>query len=367
MLKFFPILFLAISCSTLKNVPLEKIEKKPMYFQLSWVKNLDPDYNSGNLPIGTSSPFIFEDILYMGNLNGEMKAYDVETGKTLWSFQEKSPIQSQVNKLGDFIYYGTKSGRLVVRHYLTGKLNYATDLGSPIETQPSFVAGRVIIHLRSHTIITLDALTGKIFWRYKRSVPFLTTLQRVSQVMSYKNNIIIGFADGNLVSLSLEEGIVNWEQKLSTGVKFVDVDVKPIMFNDLIVAGSAAGPMRMVNPSNGVIEKTIEVFQAHTPYIKDDYLFVGSVFGELYKLDTYGKIIKRKKLSENGISSINGWKSGLVVTTMGSRIYQVNIENFDTLSEFDLGHDQSAVFGHAVVAENLLSIYSSRNRLYLFQ
>ena len=355
-----------IGCATSK-LKLEKLPKKENFFRISWVKNLDPSYDSGNLPIGTSSPFIFQDILYMGDLSGKMSAFDVETGRVIWQVQEDAPIQSQVNKLGDVVYYGTKNGRLFARNYLTGKLVYATDLGAPIESQPSFVAGRLIVHLRNHSIITLDARTGKIFWNYKRSVPFLTTLQRVSQLLPYKNNVIIGFADGYIVSLSLEEGVVNWEQKLSTGVKFVDVDVKPVFFEGYIVAGSAAGPLRMLNPQNGVIEKTVEIYQSHTPLILGDQLVVGDIYGKVYRLDSYGKVKEENKLTKEGISSIKKWKDSLVVTTMGSEVFQLSKGDLKIKSEFNLGHAQSAVFGESYVGDENLAIYSSRNRLYVFE
>ncbi len=365
------VMILVTSCSSVKKqaskIELRAPEKPSEHFRLAWVKNLDPVYNTGNLPIGTSSPFIFEDILYMGDLNGNMRAYDLDSGRVLWEENDKTPIQSQVNKVGENIYYGSKTGRLFSRNYLTGKLNYSIDLGSPIESQPSYISGRLVIHLRNHTVITLDATTGKVFWRYKRSIPFVTTLQRVSQILPYKNSMILGFADGYLVSLSLEEGVVNWEQKLSTGLKFVDVDVKPVYFNNFIVAGSASGPMRMINPLNGVIERTIEIFQSHTPLIVGNELIVGSVFGVLYRIDKYGKIKNKKKLSSDGISSVVNWKNGLAVTTMGESIYQINKENFTKISKFDLGSEQSAVFGTSVRGEDVLSVYSSRNRLYVFQ
>lgn len=365
--------FVFTSCATIKSkIPkielgLEKPQKEVDHFRVSWVKNLDPVYNTGNLPIGTSSPFIFEDMLYMGDLNGNMTAYDTTNGKVIWTFNDGAAIQAQVNKVGENIYYGTKTGRLFSRNFATGKLNYAIDLGSPVESQPSYTNGRLVVHLRNHTVITLDASTGKVFWRYKRSIPYVTTLQRVSQIMPYKNSMVIGFADGYLVSLSLEEGVVKWEQKLSTGLKFVDVDVKPVYFNNYIVAGSASGPMRMLNPDNGVIERTIEIYQSHTPIISGDELIVGSVFGVLYKVDKYGKIIQQKKISDDGISSVVSWKKGLAVTTMGQKIHQVSNESFMKIASFDLGSDQSAVFGTSVLGEDILSVYSSRNRLYVFQ
>lgn len=367
------LLFSFVSCAAL-NQQVNKVAEKfdtpgPTVdsFKVAWVKNLDPVYNTGNLPIGTSSPFIFDDIVYMGNLKGEMQAYELETGKIIWSVSEDKPIQSQANKFGKNIFYGSKTGRLYSRHYLTGKLNYSIDLGSPIESQPIFTNGRIVLHLRNHTVITLDAKTGKVFWRYKRSIPFTTTLQRVSHVLPYENTVLVGFADGYLVSLSLDQGVVSWEQKLSTGFKFVDVDVTPLYFNGYIVAGSAAGPMRMVNPQNGVIEKNIEFFQSHTPLVDENNLIVGSVFGEVLRIDKFGKVLNKRKISDDGISSIVKWKNGYAVTTMGNYLFHINKDDLTIKSKFHFGSDQSAVFGSLIKSDKFLSVYSSRNRLYVFR
>ncbi len=363
------IALVAVSCGTLKP-HLEKIkapERSKSALNPAWIKNLDPVHNTGNLPIGTASPFIFQDILYMGSLGGFMRAYDIESGRLIWEINDKQPIQSQVNKVGDYIYYGSKNGRLFVRHYLTGKLKYSTDLGSPIESQPVHVKGRLVVHLRNHTIITLDAKTGKVFWRYKRSIPYTTTLQRVSHVATIDRALVVGFADGYLVSLSLEEGVINWEQRLHTGVKFVDVDVQAVKFGRYVVAGSASGPLRMINPINGLIEKTVEMTQSHTPLLLGDEMIVGSLSGVLYRINKFGKVVLNKKISEDAISSVVPWKRGYVVTVMGGEVLYVEKDTLEVTSTFNLGSDQSAVFGTAVLGEDALGIYSSRNRLYLFK
>ncbi|MBD64237.1 MAG: hypothetical protein CME62_03465 [Halobacteriovoraceae bacterium] len=360
------IFLILVSCSQV-DLKLEKPYKKDNPLRVSWVKNLDPAYKTGNLPIGTSSPFIHQDIVYMGNLKGEMVAYDLETGRTIWHKDEQYPIQSQANFFNNHIYYGSKSGRLFARHYVTGELKYSIDLGAPIESQPIFHQGRALVHLRNHTIICLDAETGKIFWLYQRSVPYNTTLQKVSAVKPQGNRLYVGFADGNVAAISLEEGTILWEEKISTGLKFVDVDVTPVFYKGYIVAGSAAGPMRFLKPENGVIERTVEFTQSHTPFIAEEGMYVGSVFGDLALIDEYGKIQKQKKLSENGISSIVPYKNNLMVSTYGSEVLFVNKKTFDVTQTLNLGYDQSAIFGELVVFDEYLAFYSSRNRLYVIK
>jgi outer membrane protein assembly factor BamB len=350
-----------------EKLPLDKIERKDNHFNVRWSKNLDPDYNTGNLPIGTSSPFIYEDILYQGNLKGQMIAYDLDKGTIIWKENEGQPINSKASIFKENVLYGTMNGRVYSRHYLTGKLNFGIDLGEPIESEIVVSQGRMFAHLRNHKIVAMDASTGKVFWSYRRSVPFTTTLQRVSKVLPYKDKLIVGFADGHIVSLSRDEGVVNWEQKITDGLKFVDVDTDPIYFNGYIVAGSAVGKMRFLNPDTGLILRTVDLTAAHAPLKVSDELVVGTVFGELARVDKSGQVIIKRKVSNAGISSVAPWKGGYAVGTMSGKVMMVDAKDLSPIETFELGSDQSAVFGFLQQSNDYLAIYSSRNRLYVFK
>jgi outer membrane protein assembly factor BamB len=376
----FVILLASFSCSSLKDSVKSSIQKtvnktldhldapikKDRPFYMAWSKNLDPIYNTGNLPVGTGSPFIHEDHLYMGTLSGEMNAYDLETGKIVWSHKESEAINTMAHSFEDTVIYGTMSGRLYARHFLTGDLSYAIDMGSPIESRPVLSKGRLYIHLRNHKIVALDAKTGKIIWGYKRSVPFTTTLNRSSTVLPLGNKLIVGFADGNLIALTRDEGVVVWEQKISNGLKFVDVDASPIYFNGFIVAGAANDKLRFIDPKNGIIKRTIDIVIGHAPIIIKDELVVGSIHGSIYKIDKNGKVVQRNKITKFGISSIVSWRNGYAVSTMGGDLYHVT-RDFKRNSIFKLGHDQSAIFGFLQQNKDYLATYSSRNRLYVFK
>lgn len=367
MLKGLLLLVFLTSCAQLKKVPLEKVERKKSHFNVKWAKNLDPVYNTGNLPIGTASPFIYEDLLFQGNLSGEMIAYDLETGAVIWKEKEDQAINSKATLFKEHIIYGSMSGRLYSRHYLTGKLNFAIDLGDSIESEVTVSQGRMYAHLRNHKIVAMDASTGKVFWSYRRSVPYATTLQRVARVLPFKNKLIVGFADGNLVCLSRDEGVVIWEQKISEGVKFVDVDTDPVYFNGHIVASPAQGKMRFINPENGLIVRTIELTASHAPVKYNNELIVGTVFGEVARIDKSGKVIIKRKISSAGIGSLVPWKEGFAVASMSGQIMQLDAKNLKIKETHELGSDQSAVFGFLQQNNDFLAVYSSRNRLYVFR
>lgn len=368
MMLFITLFFLS-SCAQLKkiDIPLEKPQKTVDVFRVKWSKNLDPIHDAGNLPIGTASPLIHEDILYAGSMSGAMSAFDLESGRLIWSENEEQPISSKASLFGEHIIYGTKLGRVFSRHYLTGKLNYSIDLGSSIESAPVIYAGRMFIHMRNHKIIALDAATGKILWGYQRSIPYTTTLQRVSQVLPYNNRVVVGFADGHVGAISIEEGVVVWEQKITNNFKFIDVDVNPVLFNNRVVVCSANGDLTFLNPENGVVEKTLNVTLGHTPVILDDTLYGGTTNGEIISVDMDGNLINSKKVAISGITSLVPWQASLVASTMNGKILSIDRKGFEVQDTFELGSDLSTVFGELQQAAGHLAVYSSRNRLYLFK
>ena len=362
-------LFLLAGCAQVKEAfkDVKAPPREEKVFTVAWAKNLDPQHFTGNFPIGSGSPLINEDLVYMGSLDGKMRSFKLETGRLYWEADEGQPLNTKASLFENLLIYGSMEGRIFARDYLTGDLKYSTDLGSPIESDPVVSAGRMFFHLRDHKIVALDAATGKVFWAYKRSVPYTTTLQRVSRVLPYKNRLIVGFADGYLVSLSMEEGVVQWEQKLTNSVKFVDVDVDPVYFEGQIVAGSAAGDMKFVDPENGVITRSVDLRVAHAPVKLGNSLVVGTTFGDVALVDHEGKVLKKTNLTSEGISSIARWKEGLVVATMSGKVFYLDSSSFETKGIFDLGNEQSAVFGYLQVQDGYLGLYSSRNRLYVFR
>ncbi len=363
-MKLFFLLFVLIGCSDMK---LRAPEKKDRFFHVAWAKNLDPSYESGNLPIGLGASRIYNDIVYMGSTAGFMNAYDLETGRTLWAQDEKTPLGGPVEFFKDHIAYGGMSGRLFVRHYLSGKLKYAIDLGAPIESAPFFFNERLFVYLRGHQLVHLDAETGKILWVYKRAVPVTTTLQRTTRPLILGNKVIVGFADGFLGALSLQEGLLLWETKLVETSKFVDVDLNPVQAGGMVISGSPSGNLQAVNPDSGAISRTYPVSVMAHPFLKGEQLILGTNDGEVIIMSLGGEVLKRGKISDQPVSAVTWWKEHIVAASFDGHLRAVDPLSMKVVDEFALGNDLSAVFSDISITPDYLSLYSSRNRLYLFQ
>ena len=366
-MKPFLLIFLVLSIVSCSSFKVEGPKPKKATFHPIWIKNHDPEYNSGNLPIGLQSPLIHEGILYIGHNKGEMHAYELSNGRLIWKTQDGGAYHNAPILYGDNIIYGTVEGRVYCRNRLNGKLVYNVDLGAAVESDGVLSRGRLIFHTRNHKIFNLDAQSGKILWAYKRSVPFLTTLQRVSKPLVYGDKIFVGFADGVVGAFSFDEGVLLWERKIVNGPKFIDVDMSPLLVGNKLILGSLSGPLTVLNPINGFVMRRIKLNSSRQPLFVGDNLLIGTSEGELVYLDSSLKIMKKIKISENAISSINFWKDQLAVSTVGGELFHVNKQTLDPISKIFFGHETSAVFGNLMVNDGKLAVYSSRNRLYVFE
>lgn len=371
MKKIFSIVGLVLllnSCAWMhETIGVTAIRDAKTEFYPLWIKNHDPVYESGNLPIALNSPLIHEDSVYSGNGSGEMVAYQLEDGKEQWRFKDKGGYFSQPVVYNEYLVYGTNEGRLYARHTITGELKYAVDLGASVESQPVIFKGRMFLHTRNHKLFCLDAQSGKILWAYKRSVPYNTTLQRVSQPVVAADKLFIGFADGHVAAFSIEEGVLLWETRINDGSKFVDVDSTPLIHHSQLIMTSQSGPLTVMDPLSGSIIRKLSYNVTRAPISHGNSLVFGTIDGELVHLNKELKLVKKVKLSEDALSSIVWWKKKLAVASSTGELFLVMPKDFKVLEKFDMGHAHSAVFGNLQVGENKLATISSRNRLYVFR
>ena len=364
---YWPFLFFLISgCSSLPTP--EGVRPPTPLFSLLWIRNTDPIYNTGNLPIALNSPLVKDGIIYVGDGKGFMGAWRAKDGKALWQKEDGGTYHSGVVAFEDNVIYGSSEGRVFSRNRTSGKLSYSIDIGGGVEGVPTIHEGRVFFHLRSHTIVCLDAKTGKLLWSYRRSISYLTTTQGVSNPVIYKNRLYVGFADGTVGAFSIQEGTMLWEKKVVTGTKFVDVDTTPVFFRDKLIIGENGSSITLLDPSNGRLLRKFNYSISRTPLVYKGELIVGTTDGELIFLGSNFEEKRRLKVSGDALGSMTLWKGLITVATLGGEVYLVDGGKKGGIKEtFALGHSTSAVFGNLSSEKDALAVLSSRHRLYVFR
>jgi outer membrane protein assembly factor BamB len=342
-------------------------QRKTEFFHAVWAKNLDPISNSGNLPISLSGAAIDDGIVYMGSNQGYFAAYELANGREVWRAADGSTYHSAPIIYKDKVIYGTVEGRVIARNTKNGSdVYYNVDLGASVETAGTVHNGKIIFHLRNHQVFCLDIKTGKILWGFKKSISYLTTLQKASKPIVYNNKVFVGFADGTLGVLGLDEGLLLYEVKISTASKFLDVDANPFIFEDKLYIGSQSGPVMMIDPNSGKIIRTAEFSSLRAPIVVNKKLVFGTTSGEVVMTDLNLVVQKKMVLSKAQMTSITIFKNKIIVGNLKGKLFAVDFDLSSINAEFDFGHAYSAIFSDFDSREDHLVVTSSRNRVFVF-
>ena len=175
------------------------------------------------------NPLLADGVIYAVSEEGELAAFDADSGKLRWESELEIPISGGVGKYRDSLLLGGADG-LVMR--------LSAEDGSEIWRQP--VTGEVLAAPQSNgqvvvaqaydgKLVAFDYETGEKLWTFSNDVPVLT-LRGTSTPIIYNDFVIAGFADGKVIAVSLDSGSVVWEARVAIAQgrseieRIVDID-----------------------------------------------------------------------------------------------------------------------------------------------
>ncbi len=175
------------------------------------------------------NPLLADGVIYAVSEEGELAAFDADSGKLRWESELEIPISGGVGKYRDSLLLGGADG-LVMR--------LSTEDGSEIWRRP--VTGEVLAAPQSNgevvvaqaydgKLMAFDYETGEKLWTFSNDVPVLT-LRGTSTPIIYNDFVIAGFADGKVIAVSLDSGSVVWEARVAIAQgrseieRIVDID-----------------------------------------------------------------------------------------------------------------------------------------------
>ncbi len=224
--------------------------------------------------------------LYLGQDSNDV-VYQVHpvTGAVHGRYAAKGPVQSQVLTLeGDLIYCDL--GGYTHRASSDGDgerwLHFG---GAPIASTPTLHDGTLYVSNVDDTVYALDAASGELIWRYARPAdPTRTsdlTLYGAPSPTIQGDQILLGFSDGNLVSLRQSDGQVTWERRVGEG-RYPDLIGTPLVQGDTVYVGGFSEPLVAVDLATRNVRWRLEgVGSATVPTPHDGLLYHGGTDGRL--------------------------------------------------------------------------------------
>jgi outer membrane protein assembly factor BamB len=250
--------------------------------------------HSSNFYDVSTTPVIFDNILYSFNNSGYVTAYNVsDLTKLIWS-KKLLPKDIAKDSIGgglvcdkDFLVITLGNTSLIALNKDDGSEIWNYNLSSIARSTPTIKDNKVFVLTVDNRLYCIDLHTGKLLWTHEGAIEQFGILGSASPVVN-GNLVIVPHSSGQLNALNVKSGEVVWQLSLikstdnSTMLYLNDIDMTPIINQDILYVSNYAGTMFAVNVSTGQIKWTNDSIGGNKfAWIAGDYIYSVNKYNQL--------------------------------------------------------------------------------------
>ncbi len=239
--------------------------------------------------------------------NGELVAYDLNTGKKLWSEKVSAPAKS--NKIlfwrdpghdgglsstpatgSGMVVIGDRNGQVIAVDAETGATRWSTEVSAEIIAAPLITDGKVIVRASDGRVFGLNATDGVRGWVFDRGIPNLSVRGNSAPVAT-QGLVLVGNDDGSVIALRAEDGMQIWEQYVVQAEgrteleRMADIDGEIKVGASSVYATSFYGESMAIDLASGQALWTRETGSYAGLELLSDRLILADKAGSVWALD----------------------------------------------------------------------------------
>lgn len=161
------------------------------------------------------APLYDNGTIYVADYEGRLAAVDAEKGRKQWEVKTKLPFSGGPAISGTTLVMGTINGGIVAFDAGSGSQIWTARVSSEVLGAPAVTEDVVVARSIDGRVFGLDARTGARIWIYDHSVPLLT-LRGNSDILVRGNTVFVGYDDGSVSALRLDDGSLMWSQTIAS-------------------------------------------------------------------------------------------------------------------------------------------------------
>jgi outer membrane protein assembly factor BamB len=358
--------FLWLSCLLVATSACSTAPKaREIKFDVSFIRGTLSKDNYGYRHAERTAPLVNGDNVYVGNGVDGFSSLDKKSGDLAWKFKVRNGVESGSAIDGDSIYFGGSDGQFYSLDKNTGKTNWT--FPTRIENlAPPLVDHGVVYFLSGNNILyALDAKSGKQIWFYNRGDVSSLSVRGGSRPTLFNGTLYVGFSDGYLAAVNSHDGSLVWERKLTTNLKFVDVDATPIVDDLNIWVSSYDGALFCLSRTDGQVQWRLDEGGAVAVTIEGDTLYFASLSQNIYALQKKTGTVKWKYNYEEryGVPTTPVLYKGLVIVGLSDgEVLALSEQSGKLLTKYSPG---AGVFAPPIVDQSSGLIYVLSNQANL--
>ncbi len=270
---------------TMQNLALNKAALKKI-----WSADIGEGAQA-RLPL-IAQPVVFDKQVFTLDTEGEVRAFDLTTGKELWDRSVRPEKEDEDVISGGLAFSSGKlfvtSGynELLALNPADGKTIWKQKMSSPSRAAPSILNDRVFVVTLENKIIAFDANDGKQIWDYQALSEVAGIVGAASPAVN--NDLVVpAFSSGEIIALRVGNGSVAWMDDLSPTTRvgglaaLPDIQGLPVIDKDMAFAISFGGKIVAIDLNSGQRVWEKEMSGTETPWVVGNMVFVLSANSEL--------------------------------------------------------------------------------------
>ena len=243
-----------------------------------------------------AQPVVDDRAVYTVLPGGNISAVSVDTGKIIWQIDvdddeddTQPSISGGIGVEGNVVFaHGGKSD-LYALDRNTGAILWSENFSQYLFGGPTIDQGVVVVTDVDGRIFALDAADGTQIWN-RIGAGSQTRIIGVAYPAILENEIIFAGGDGELISLSLDQGSFNWGEDLSpvsllTALDGIaDITAHPVHDGGLVYALTQSGLLAVYNARTGRLVWEKPLRGATLPWLAGKTIFVTTLNGHVFAI-----------------------------------------------------------------------------------
>jgi outer membrane protein assembly factor BamB len=204
------------------------------------------------------TPAIDGDYIYAAANNGIVTALDKSNGRQHWQVRTRQAISGGVGARQGMVLFGTRDAYIFALSQETGEELWRQRVSSEVLSAPQTDGRVVVAQTVDGKLVGLDPATGEQRWIYESTVPPLT-LRGSSDPLITGNLVIAGFPNGIIAALDINNGFLQWEERVAIPQgrydleRVIDIDGNLLLSSGIVYAASFQGNVMGLDAQSGRI------------------------------------------------------------------------------------------------------------------
>lgn len=311
-------------------------------------------------------------VVYAASENGTVVAVAADSGDEIWRERLRTPLTGGVGAGAGLVMVGNEDAELVALDQFTGEERWRKAVSSEILSAPQTNGDIVVAQTVDDKLVALDAEDGSNRWIYEATLPALTLRGTSKPLITPLGTVIAGFSNGTLVSVSADNGVWGWEERVAIPEgqydidRVIDVDGDLLLDGARVLAASYHGNLMAFDVASGRIVWGMKASSYHG---------LAQGFGNLYYSSDEGHIVAVRNNTEDIVWENDEleFREPTAPVAIGNYIAVADFEGYvHLLSQIDgriVGRvrvDNNGVRANLVARNGRLFVYGNSGRLAAF-